>query len=153
VKKSRRVLHFNNWESVLAEVEGLQASGYTRAGNLSLGQICNHLAIILEMAVDGFPKPMPWLMQRFLRLLFLKRMLQHKPIGLRVPAPPIARQDKPVEDARGIARLRAAIQRFSAPQAAYVSHMAFGDLTPDQWKHQQLWHCEHHLSFLSPLHP
>jgi len=150
MKQQRRQLRFDDWDAVLADVESLRAGGYARAGNLNLGQICNHLAIIMEMAVDGFPKSMPWIMQRFLRLMFLKTMLRHKPISLRVPAPAIARQDEPVEDDRGVPRLKAAIARFAAPNITYASHMAFGALTPDEWMHQQLWHCEHHLSFLSP---
>ena len=50
---------------------------------------------------------------------------------------------------RGVERLRQAIERFcNSPE--YVSHLVFGRITNDQWKEQQLWHCEHHLSFLHP---
>ncbi len=148
----RRALRFDEWADVLADIESLQSHGYDRArrGNLSLDQICNHLAIVMEDALDGFPKNMPWPMRKLLRLLFLKGMMQHKQFSLRFPAPPFANPLAPVDDGVGAERLRAAIKRFSAPDATYVMHLAFGNLTPEQWNHQQLWHCEHHLSYLIP---
>ncbi len=146
----RRAIRFDRWEDVLADVDRMAAYGYDRVGEHSLGQNCNHLAIVLEGGLDGFPmkwsRPMQWVA----RILVLPRMLKHKPTGLRVTAPVFARQDLPVDDAVGVERLRKAIERFSAPDATYVDHLVFGKLTRDQWKHQQLWHCEHHLSFLIP---
>ncbi len=150
VELKLRPLRFDTWDQVLADVDGLLAGGYARVGQLSLGQNCNHLAIVLEGALDGFPmkwsRPMQWLA----RFLVLGRMLKHKPTRLKVTAPAFARQEEPVDDVVGAERLRRAIDRFSAPDAEYVPHLVFGDLTRNQWKHQQLWHCEHHLGFLIP---
>ncbi len=148
----RRKLRFDDWKDVISDVEVLKTNGYDRAkrGNLSLGQICNHLAVVMEGALDGFPSAMPWAVRTLLRFFFLQSMMQHKQVGLRFPSPPFARQTAPVDDEKGIERLRTAAARFDAPSATYVMHMAFGNLTPEQWKHQQLWHCEHHLSYLVP---
>ena len=54
------------------------------------------------------------------------------------------------DEGEGIERLRQAIERFHCHQGEYQTHMVFGKLTREQWTHQQLWHCEHHLSFLLP---
>lgn len=149
-KLNRRPLRFEQWTDVIADVDFLLENGYERAGQLSLGQICNHLAIVLECAVDGFPTQWPRPVQKLMKMLLLKSMLRHKPTNLRAPAPPFARQTQPVDDEVGARRLKAAIDRFAQPDAQYVPHLVFGKLTRDEWKHQQLWHCEHHLSFLIP---
>ena len=147
----RTELRFDEWDAVLADLETLQSVGYNRVGQLDLGQICNHLAIIMEGALDGFPKMMPWPMRKLLRVMFLGTMMKHKPIRLRVPvAPAFAAQTEPVDDAVGVSRLQAAIARFSSPDAEYHEHLAFGRLNREQWNRQQLWHCEHHLGFLIP---
>ncbi|GJM26433.1 MAG: hypothetical protein DHS20C16_28480 [Phycisphaerae bacterium] len=146
----RRALRFDSWADVLADADQLASSGYDRVGQLSLGQNCSHLAIVLECALDGFPTRWPLPMRLIARWLVLPKMLRHEPTKLKVKAPAFAKQEEPVDDAVGVERLRKAIGRFSAPDAEYVDHLVFGKLTPDQWKHQQLWHCEHHLSFLIP---
>jgi hypothetical protein len=147
----RRKLRFNDWDEVLHDLDGIKGEYHNaRRGNWSLGQICNHLATIMECALDGFPSSLPWPMQRVLKVFFLPAHLRHDQLNLRFPTPPFARPPQATSDEEGVARLRAAIERFRQPDAEYVSHVAFGELTRDQWKHQQLWHCEHHLSFLLP---
>jgi hypothetical protein len=104
----------------------------------------------MECALDGFPTMLPWPVRKILRFLILGKMLKHKQIGFRAKAAAFAAQNETVDDCEGAARLKVAIARFSEPSAEYVEHLAFGKLNRDQWKHQQLWHCEHHLSFLIP---
>jgi hypothetical protein len=149
-KRSRRKLTFGDWDAVVADAVNLHERGYDRVGNLNLGQICNHLAIILEGAVNGFPSKLPWIVQMILRPIVLPGMLKHKPISVRAPAPGFADPNQPVEDQAGLDRLKAAVESFTAHSGEYQIHPAFGTLTRDQWHHQQLWHCEHHLSFLLP---
>jgi len=148
----RRNLRYYDWGDVLSDIEELKANGYDHAerGNLSLGQICNHLAIVMEAAVDGFPYRVLWPLTTIMRWILLNSMLRLEPTRLRLPAPPFASQKKPVSDEEGAARLRAAIVRFGDPQVTCAKHFAFGRLTRNEWTHQQLWHCEHHLRFLIP---
>lgn len=149
----RRPLRYDDWDDVIADVDALLANGYTRVGKHSLGQNCNHLATLMECALDGFPWSFPRPAQWMMRKLFLPGMMRHEPITLRVPAPAFARQRAPVDDAVGVTRLKAVIERFRRPDATYVPHLVFGMMSPDEYKHQQLWHAEHHLSFLLPNAP
>ena len=147
---NRRKLRFDDWDAVLEDVRQLQANGYVHAerGNWTLGQICSHLAVVMECAVNGFPKQMPSLLQKLLRLFFLPSNLRHQQLKMRAPAPPFAVPPESVSDEQGVARLQAAVEQFRKPDVRYDRHAAFGELTRDEWKHQQLWHCEHHLSYL-----
>ncbi len=150
--KERRKLRFDDWDEVLSDVEMLKTRGYDHAsyGTLSLGQITSHLAKVLSGAVDGFPKLAPWPLRVFLRFAFLNKMQRHEPSNLRIKSPKSLAPPEACEDDAGIERLRAAIERFRSHQGDYRPHMVFGTLSREQWKHQQLWHCEHHLSFLLP---
>lgn len=148
----RRKLRFDDWEDVIADAEMLKAQGYDHAsyGTLSLGQITSHLATVMSGAVDGYPKLLPWPLRVMIRFLFLKKMLRHEPSNVKVKTPPSLAPPKHCDDDVGIERLRAEIERFRNHKGEYHPHIAMGRLSREQWKHQQLWHCEHHLSFLVP---
>ncbi|MFT5527389.1 MAG: hypothetical protein ACI9HK_005371 [Pirellulaceae bacterium] len=148
----RRKIRFDDWDAVIADVEVLGANGYEHAsyGKLSLGQIASHLAKVLDGGVDGFEKIAAWPMRMMLRLFVLKSMLRHVPTNMKIPAPPSLAPPEQCDDDEGIEKLRVAIARFRSHEGEYQPHIAFGNLTRDQWTHQQFWHCEHHLSFLLP---
>ena len=150
--KERRKLRFDDWDDVIADAELLRERGYDHAshGTLSLGQITSHLATVLSGAVDGSPKLYPWPMRVMVRFLFLKKMLRHEPSSVRVKSPQSLTPPEQCEDDVGIERLREEIERFRNHEGDYQPHVIFGKLSRDEWKHQQLWHCEHHLSFLLP---
>ena len=101
MSRRRRTVRYHDWDEVRTEVEQLLAGGYEKGGNWSLGQICNHLAIVMEMAVDGFPKQMPRVVQALFRKLFLNTMVQHKVVKFRAPTPRFAKQDEPIDDEQG----------------------------------------------------
>lgn len=148
-KPKRRELLFKDWDAVVADVEKLHADGYVMAGSWSLGQICNHLGVVMEVAVDGGPAVVPKPVQMILRWWYLPGIIKRKPTNARFPAPKFAAQEHPIEDAIGLERLRKAIARFNAADH-YHPNPAFGVLARDQYQVMQLWHCEHHLSFLVP---
>lgn len=150
--KERRKLRFDDWDDVIADTEMLKERGYDHAsyGTLSLGQITSHLAAVLSGAVDGYPKLYPWPMRVMIRFLFLKKMLRHEPSNVRVKSPQFLSPPAQCDDDAGIDRLREEIERFRNHKGEYHTHLVLGRLTRDEWKHQQLWHCEHHLSFLLP---
>lgn len=134
----RRTIHFAKLGDVTEEAERLKGSGYERAGNWSLGQVCNHLALAIDMTTDGIGAKIPLFIQRifigtFLKLSFLGKF--GNMLGLRLPTS--VPQKVPVEDGEGVARLSTAIEKLQANGAEHL--VAF-----------HLWHCEHHFSFLVP---
>ena len=146
----RRTIRFHTLAEVTAETERLLAAGYDRVGVWSLGQICDHMAIVTTMSMDGFPSKMPWPVRVAARWIFLKRILAHHVFRKRMPAPKYVLPPANSDDAAGVERLRAALQRFGAHTGPFAPSPIFGDLTPEQWREIHLWHCEHHLSFLLP---
>jgi len=122
----------------MEEARRLLQVGYDRAGNWSLGQVCNHLAMGIEMSIKGFLSRIPEVLQRamvatYFRLFFLGKI--GKRFNLRMPTE--APQKQPVDDEVGLQRLVAAIGLLKDADAAH-------------WNRMHLWHCEHHLGFLIP---
>ncbi len=146
----RRSLRFDNYEQVLTDVDHLHADGYQRAGNWSLSQACNHLAIVMENSLDGFPSLMPWPIRLIARRFMLGKVLRHEVFRRRVPAAPGLSPPDSDDSPAAIAKLRAAIHRLNAHAGPMAPSPAFGPLLPNQWREVHLWHCEHHLSFLLP---
>jgi|GEM_PF-6173926 len=56
---SRRKLAFTNLDQVQEDAQSLLKSGYVRLGNWDLGQCCTHLAIAMDLSIDGFPAALP----------------------------------------------------------------------------------------------
>ena len=148
----RRSLRFDDWDDVLAEVEALRAGGYETAGwgTLTLGQACVHLASVLETAVDGTSEGLPGPLRWILKKLFLKSMLAHKPSNVRAKTAKSFEPPQQISDEEGIERMRQVIDKFENHQGDYEPHLLFGKLSREEWKHQQLWHFEHHLGLLVP---
>jgi hypothetical protein len=146
----RRKIRLADYDAVLAEVEALRASGYDRAGNWGLGSGCHHLAAVMTMSLDGFPRVLPWPARVLFRWFFLPRMLRHGVFRGRFPAPSWIQPPPALEDETGVERLRAVIERLKQHTGAMKPSPLFGMLTPEQWREVHLWHCEHHLSYLLP---
>jgi len=134
-----RNLEFLNLNEVLERLDLLMEGGYGRSGNWTLGQNCNHLATVMEFSqwvgrtwIGTFTEwiGFPLFVMHFARLVGW--------IGLRVPTLPFARQKEPVDDAVGVERLTRAVREQQCRIGA-KSCTRF-----------QLWHCGHHLGFLTP---
>jgi hypothetical protein len=145
----RRTLRFHDFDQVLSDADRLLA-GYTRAGNWTLAQIATHLAIVLEMSLDGFPRYLPWPLTLLPRWFALGKILRHERFRRRVPAPNYLQPGNPADDQAGVDRLRAVIERWKHHTGPLKPSPIFGTLTHEQWREVHLWHCEHHLSFLHP---
>src|SRR5262245_41047435 len=100
----RRTLRFHNSGDVLADAESLLRSGYDRAGNWNLGQVCHHLATVVEMSLDGFPIRFPWPVRLAARWLVLGSVLRHQPFRRRVAAPRAIQPPDAADDAEGLGR-------------------------------------------------
>jgi hypothetical protein len=145
----RRTLRFHSYDDVLADAESLMGNGYEREGNWNLGQICTHLSKTMNSSLDGFPKLLPWPVRLLIRTVALRGILQHKQFDRRVAAPSYLMPPETEDDKQGLEELRRALTRLKDHTGELKTHAAFGKLTPQQWFDLHLWHCEHHLSFLS----
>ena len=134
----RRTIQFDSLDDVLAEAQLLQKSGCDRAGNWSLGQVCNHLAAEVDMFAALPARLIPRPIQRLMRGAFLQTAVLGKfgnALGLRLPT--IKPQNHPIDDAEGVQRLRESFLK--------LRHAGTDHLIPFH-----LWHSGHHFSFLIP---
>jgi hypothetical protein len=145
----RRTLEFARLDEVMPEVDRLLA-GHATVGNWSLGQICNHLAGMYRMSVEGFGVQMPWLFRATLGRVFKKKIFAERRMkaGIKVPERFLP---KPGLDDRAEAEaLRASIAHYRAHPEPRAPHPFFGQLTGDEWDRVHLIHSAHHLSFAVP---
>ena len=151
-----RTLTFDSLDDAVAEAERLKATGYERAGNWDLGQVCGHLADWMLFAVDG-PPPVPWPLRPFLwvaRRTFApgqmrKSLASHSmPPGL--PTLPATVPPEGRDEDGAVAELRTAVARFTAHPGGYHPSPMFGHVSRAEWDGLQRVHCAHHLGFLVP---
>ena len=149
--QSNRDLKFTTLDEVVADVGMLSESGYSRLGNWSLGQCCNHLAQAMDMSIDGFPATVPPPFSVVGNMFFFKLPALAQVIGrVRFPTFPNARQTEPVDDQVGQDRLQKAIERISATSAEFKRNPFLGRLTQEQWLYFHAFHARRHLGFLIP---
>jgi len=149
IRPKRRWLRFESLEEAGAEAQRLLESGYERAGNWDLGQVCHHLARALDLSRTGFQFAWPSRM-KILGPFILPIVLKTRwiPTGVKLPkgAEPVSGLDqtKEVED------LVRALREFHDHPGKCAVHPFFGEMSAQQWKRYHLVHCEHHLRFLIP---
>jgi hypothetical protein len=146
----RRRLHFDNVAAIVDEATQLHSAGYRSLGQWSLGQVCGHLAILMECSLDGFPFKMP-LRYRLLGRVIKKRLLRRgMPTGITFPAAAVRTLKPPeVSDEEGLARLRQAVDRLQNESPREPSPV-LGPMTAEAWRAFHCRHAELHLSFLDP---
>ncbi len=146
----RRALRLHSYVEASREAEALLAVLYDRAGAWGLGEVAHHLAAALEMSLDGFPSRMPWPVRLVARWFVLGRLLRHRVLRRRVPAPSYLLPPRASDDRKGVERLQKALARVDAHTGSLQPSPVFGTLSASEWREVHLWHCEHHLSFLVP---
>ena len=147
----RRKLDFTSFDAMLADIETLQARGYTRAGNWSLEQAAEHLERFMRLSLEGFPDKNYGLKFRVARLfgrMIFSRMIKTRsiPAGFKGPdefMPGPAPRPETVEE------LQAMCQRVRDYEGEFHPSPVFGKLTNAEWKQAHLIHGAHHLSFLT----
>lgn len=147
---NHREISFSTYDEVTAEIERLEAVGYERLGEWSLGQICRHLSYYMRGSLDGFGFKLPWLVRRFIGRPILKRMLRTGKMkrGERTAPDSIPNPEHDDRDAAAEAKeLLAKLRDFSGE--LYASPI-FDRLTTDQWRELHLMHAANHLGFLIP---
>ena len=145
----RRQVQYSSYQDILDDVHAL-AAGRTRAlGNWSLGKICRHLTIAMDMAIDGTdfkPNLLVRIGGRLLKRRFLTRPLTP---GFRLPKKAAFLIPSDGDAAEGIAELERAIARLGRV-ADRKPHPIFGPLTRDEWDQITFRHAAMHLSFIVP---
>lgn len=147
-KPSRRpALNFANEEAVIADIQLLR-KGYTKAGNWTLAQVCDHLDRGTKARMAPPPHD-PTTPDQEGRKSLLEKILAsgELPDGIEAPQfmqPPTDCGDEAID--RLIARLREFAQ-FKGPIAP---HRLFGHVPDPQIRRLNLIHCARHLSFLTP---
>ena len=129
----RRKTDFTSFDQVLSDIENLSSSSYQKAGNWSLGQVCNHLAGGIDLSLGAPRLVMKSVIFLFFGFMFLGRI--GGALGLRLPT--TIPQNQPVDDAVGLEEYRKQLQQLLATN------------DPSLLKFN-LWHANHHLSFLVP---
>jgi Protein of unknown function (DUF1569) len=152
----RRQLQFNALDEVVPDAENLLATGYEKAGNWDLAQVCGHLAEWMRFPVEGFPKaPAPiravfWVLRK---TVGRKKFLGYITERTFPPGKPTMPQtvSSPGGDPRdAIEKLRKSVDRLKAYTGPIVPSPLFGAMTKDEAIRMQLVHAAHHLSFLVP---
>jgi hypothetical protein len=149
-KATRRSLHFDDLDEVVAEVQRLHENGYTKLGNWSLGQCCNHLAQAMNLTVDRYSFRFPPPISAINRALFFKTSWVPPLLGkLSLPTLPGFAQTEPVDDTEGMNRLIDSVGRVQAASDADLQpNPLMGRLTKDQWERFHAFHAQRHLGFL-----
>lgn len=144
----RATLHFEDFDQMLDHCEMLVNVGTKQLGNWSLGENLEHLSLIQNASLDGFPRVMPWPL-RVLLSLSLKRFMLKKGF------PPSGRDVKTINPDSvtapvALENLRVATRRVKCEKQRALNP-AFGKLTLEEWNQLYLRHAELHLSFSIPL--
>ncbi|MEM9066571.1 MAG: DUF1569 domain-containing protein [Planctomycetota bacterium] len=154
----RRELRYTSLDDLASDIEAIDASWQAgtlkTTGNWSAGQITEHVAILMECAVDGFPgKPAPWLVRKVIKMLFLKKALTGDPLppGFKIPSQAsfLTPGDNTTTEA-GVAQLRTIVDRVRGGVRFTHPSPIFEKLTHEQWVMLQLGHASMHMSFIQP---
>jgi hypothetical protein len=150
----RRALRFESIDQMMAEVgrlvEAERAGLLRRAGNWTLGQALNHLAVWAGYSYTGVPLKLPFYVRWFLRLRKRRILYGAMRPGVRVPGVEggtLATEPVPVDEA--LERLRRVMNRLKT-EAPTIPDTRFGWLTHDEAIAINLRHAELHLGFLVP---
>lgn len=145
----RRKVRIESVAEILDEGRRVLDGGYERVGRWSLGQVCEHLARMIEASMDGFSVGVPWWFR--LGAPVARRMVLGwgvMPAG--APAPKAWVASEPVNDSAGLDRLRGAVARYVAWDQPLHASPALGRLTRAQWDRLHCVHAGHHFGFLVP---
>ncbi len=147
----RRHLRFSTLQEAVADAKLLQANGYDRIGNWSLGQNVEHLNKTLRMATVGEPFMVPAIIRPLLKLIVFRKMKKGDMLKFRAKAPPAVQPAEDVDAKIAIAEFEALSTAVEAEDAELAAtHPVFGTFSAQEWRIMQRWHASHHLGFLVP---
>lgn len=137
------------YSEILSRIENLTEIATPSWGKMSVGQMCTHCQMPLEIALGkrtlGGKKP--GFMKRLVFKLYKPLMYNDKPWSQNLPTARdfVITEDKDVEVEK--AKLVKIISEFHAQKEAqeWPAHPMFGAFTHEQWGKMQYKHLDHHL--------
>ncbi len=150
--QERRSLTFSSMQEILDDVEYL-ASGDPPAstGNWTPAQIMQHLTIVINCSIDGFPAPKVSLPMRLIGRLMRKKALNN-PLSPGIRFPKNLQYLEPrtkLTWEEAVDDFRAAMARLDTLTMTHRSPI-FGKLSHDQWVQLHCRHAELHFGFIHP---
>ena len=151
---SRRTVKYQDLQEALKDAERLAAADAPTTGNWSKGQIFEHLAIVLDTAVDGAKSKAPFF-SGLLGKFVVKPMLLKGGMtpGFQLPkwaAGELVPMAETSMDA-ALDHLRQSTERFLAASTLHP-HPFFGPMDKDEWNTLMLHHAELHMGFIAEAH-
>ncbi len=151
-----RKLSFDSLNSAILSAEQLLNSGYEKAGNWNLVQVCGHLEKWLSYPMDGFPKmdlpadatSDPEAAKEG-RAILQNILANGFPPGVPTTPDTIPAADSGSDEA-ALSRLRETVQRFNAFEGEIADSPFFGVMDKESTSALQIRHFEHHFGFLIP---
>jgi hypothetical protein len=146
---SRRRVHYNSFDEVLADAERAVQGKAETTGNWSLGRILEHLAIANEKSIDGFgfqaPLPVRMIAGTFLKKRLLRNGLkpgfQLSKRGAQVLVPEEINADTALD------HLRRSVKRLKS-ETKRSPHPFLGSMEIEESNCLNLRHAELHMSFV-----
>jgi hypothetical protein len=147
---ARQPLQFTSYDEILEHARKLSRVPTRQLGNWSLGQICRHLAIAMDSAIDG-PAFKPSLLLRLVGPVLKKRFLSRPmPSGFQLPKNGASMIPSATDTEVGLQLLEKSVRRLRETSQRQP-HGLFGKLTHEEWDQLQFRHCAMHLSFIEPV--
>lgn len=148
----RRKLDLRSGDELIAEIDRLASSGYSKAGQWSLTQMCEHLDKTMTGGMDGFNFRLPWIVRATIGAFLTRDILKNRRMR-RFSAPKPVRPKSPAsetDDPEIIARCKETVRRAMDFKGPLPPYPLVNNLSVENWK-QLMWiHAGHHLSFLVP---
>ena len=147
----RRPLTFDCLQDSVSEIHRLNESGYAKAGNWDLAQMCQHLSKSMRIAIEGAPFRLPFFLQPVARWMLYDTVMQGRRTRLPLITAPQFRPDASPNAEAEIAEYETLVNAVTADDAVLLpDHPLFGTVTPEYWHKFFAWHAAHHLSYLIP---
>jgi len=151
----RRRLALGSLAELRAELDRIEsahrAGSLRTTGNWTAGQILEHVALLMEHSIDGFPARLPGAMRLLGKLVFKRSALAGKPppSGFAIPdRVSFLRPDDHTSFEQGLARIGRALDRIESGERFAQPSPLFGPLTHEQWERIHCGHAAMHLGFM-----
>ena len=145
----RRTLEFHSYDEILECAHKLSQMPTKQLGNWTLGQICRHVALGMDEAIDGPTFRAAWPLRLIGPLVKNRFLSRPMPSGFKIPKKGAALLPTPTDTEVGLQLLERSIQRLKQTSIRQP-HGLFGKMTSDDWDALQFRHAAMHLSFIEP---
>jgi hypothetical protein len=109
-----------------------------------------HCAQSIDCSIVGYPKPAAWLVRGLIGPMVLKRFLRQGFMrhDTNAPVPGLTAPPAGLSAADGVAKLEAAIARFTAHPGPLAPHFAYGPVSKAAYEAVHAMHAANHLDAL-----